>query len=38
MYMRGNVKASLCGGTLWKDTNRRTNQNKILNQKNKASP
>lgn len=38
MYMRGNVKASSCGGTLWKDINHRTNQNKILDQKNKASP
>lgn len=38
MYMRVNLKASSCGGNLWKDINHRTNQTKILDQRNKASP
>lgn len=38
MYIRGNTKACFCGGTFWKDINHRTNQNKTLAQKNKASP
>ena len=39
MYIRVNVKELPCvGGTLWKDINHGTNQNKILDQKNKASP
>ena len=38
MYIRGNTKACFCGGTFWKAINRRTNQNKTLAQKNKASP
>lgn len=39
MYIRVNVKELHCvGGTLWKDINHGTNQNKILDQKNKASP
>lgn len=38
MDIQINMNASSCGETLWKALNHRTNPNKILDQRNKASP
>lgn len=38
MDLRVNMNAFSCGETLWNALNHRTNPNKILDQRNKASP